>query len=93
MFVSKGIDTDVEVTYKEGRKHEKKKLDLMSLIDIKGWKAIGNKLPVQQIVSVDLIKQEKTAQPQVDLNAIKSEIQQEIEDEENQLGLFGGKEE
>ncbi|MEQ9008220.1 MAG: hypothetical protein RLP12_10070, partial [Ekhidna sp.] len=59
MFISKGINTDVEVTYKDGRKHEKKKLDLMNLIDIKGWKAIGNKLPVQQVISVDLIKEEK----------------------------------
>ena len=93
VFVSKGIETDVEVTYKEGRKHEKKKLDLMNLIDIKGWKAIGNKLPIQQVISVDLIQQEKPVQANIDLDAIKNEIQQEVEDEENQLGLFGGKKE
>ena len=90
VFISKGIDTDVEVTYKDGRKHEKKKLDLMSLIDIKGWKAIGNKLPVQQVISVDLIKSEKP-EPSIDLEAIKSTIQSEVEEEENQLGLFGEK--
>lgn len=115
MFISKGIETDVEVTYKDGRKHEKKKLDLMNLIDIKGWKAIGNKLPVQQVVSVDLIKNEETKQeeakkedkpastsdedkgnetssgvPKVDLSALKDEVKNEVEDEENQLGLFGG---
>ncbi|MEO9870916.1 DNA gyrase/topoisomerase IV subunit A [Ekhidna sp.] len=94
VFISKGIETDVEVTYKEGRKHEKKKLDLMSLIDIKGWKAIGNKLPVQQVISVDLIKDEKP-EPIIDLDAIKDTIKIEIEeeDEENQLGLFGEKKE
>ena len=98
VFISKGIETDVEVTYKDGRKHEKKKLDLMSLIDIKGWKAIGNKLPVQQVISVDLIKEEKPKEEPkqeqaIDLQAIKNTIQTEVEEEENQLGLFGGKKE
>ncbi|MEM7298343.1 MAG: DNA gyrase/topoisomerase IV subunit A, partial [Bacteroidota bacterium] len=79
MFISKGIDTDVEVKYKDGRKHEFKKLDLMNLIDIKGWKAIGNKLPIQQVISVDLVKSEK---PVLDLDAIKDEVKQEVEEEE-----------
>ena len=79
------------MTYKEGRKHEKKKLDLMSLIDIKGWKAIGNKLPVQQVISVSLVE---TEAPKLDLDAIKEEVKNEVEEEEkNQLGLFGGDEE
>ena len=87
IFISKGIQTDVEVKYKDGRKHETKKLDLMNLIDIKGWRAIGNKLPVQQVISVSLIQTEK---PSLDLDAIKDEIKQEVEEEEkNQLGLFG----
>ncbi|WP_420578422.1 DNA gyrase/topoisomerase IV subunit A [Ekhidna sp.] len=93
VFISKGIDTDVEVKYKDGRKHETKKLDLMNLIDIKGWKAIGNKLPVQQVISVDLIKDDKPKQAEVDLDAIKNTIKSEVEEEENQLGLFGGKKE
>jgi len=87
VFISKGIETDVDVKYKEGRKHEFKKLDLMNLIDIKGWKAIGNKLPVQQVIAVDLVKSEK---PKIDLDAIKDEVKHEVEEEEkNQLGLFG----
>ncbi|MBC6401816.1 MAG: DNA gyrase/topoisomerase IV subunit A [Ekhidna sp.] len=87
VFVSKGIATDIEVKYKEGRKHEVRRLDLMNLIDIKGWKAIGNKLPVQQVVSVKPVKTEKL---QIDLDAIKEEIKHEVEEEEekNQLGLF-----
>lgn len=87
LFVSKGIQADVEVTYKDGRKHEKKKLDLINLIDIKGWKAIGNKLPVQNVIKVDLLKTEK---PEVDLEALKDAVKSEVEEEEeNQLGLFG----
>ena len=88
IFISKGIDTNVEVTYKDGRKHEKKKLNLMNLIDIKGWKAVGNKFPIQQVISVNLIKDEKP-ESKVDLEAIKNVIQSEVEEEENQLGLFG----
>ncbi len=86
MFISKGIQADVEVTYKDGRKHSKKNLDLINLIDIKGWKAIGNKLPVQNVIKVDLVKSES---PSLDLEALKNEIKIEVEDEENQLGLFG----
>ncbi|MEM9339744.1 MAG: DNA gyrase/topoisomerase IV subunit A [Bacteroidota bacterium] len=86
VFVSKGIQADVEVTYKEGRKHEKKRLDLINLIDIKGWKAIGNKLPIQQVVNVELMESSK---PEVDLEILKDEVKGEVEDEENQLGLFG----
>ncbi len=92
-FVSKGIDTDVEVKFKDGRKHTTRKLDLMNLIDIKGWKAIGNKLPVQQVISVDLVKTEKAPEPALDLDAIKNEVKNEVEEEEkNQLGLFGSNE-
>ncbi|WP_424960985.1 DNA gyrase/topoisomerase IV subunit A [Ekhidna sp.] len=93
VFISKGIDTDVEVTYKDGRKHEKKKLDLMNLIDIKGWRAIGNKLPVQNVISVGLIKEEKPKENTIDLDEIKNTIKSEVEEEENQLGLFGEKKE
>ena len=53
MFISKGVQADVDVTYKEGRKHEVKKLDLINLIDIKGWRAIGNKLPIQNVIKVE----------------------------------------
>ena len=87
VFVSKGTEADVEVKYKEGRRHEVRKLNLMNLIDTKGWKAIGNKLPVQQVISVSMVKTEK---PQIDLDVIKEEVKHEVEEEErNQLGLFG----
>ena len=111
LFISKGIQADVEVTYKEGRKHVTKQIDLINLIDIKGWKAIGNKFPVQDIIKVELKKtveaapspvevepvKEVTEQekpevdttPSIDLAALKEEIKEEVEDEENQLGLFG----
>lgn len=87
MFISKGVQADVEITYKDGRKHEQKRLDLINLIDIKGWKAIGNKLPVQNVIKAELVKTEPVAP--IDLEALKDEVKNEVEDEENQLGLFG----
>ncbi len=85
IFISKGIRTEVEVTYKEGSKKEKKKFDLMSLIDVKGWKAIGNRLPVQQVIKVE---PSRTENPGTNLDALKEEVKNEVEKEEDQLGLF-----
>ncbi len=92
-FISKGIDADVEVTYKDGRKHETKKLDLINLIDIKGWKAIGNKLPVQNVIRVESVKSEKEPEPEIDIEALKSTVINEVEEEEKQMNLFGDKKE
>jgi topoisomerase-4 subunit A len=91
IFISKGIDADVEVTFKNGRSHEKKKLDLINLIDIKGWKAIGNKLPVQDVIRAELVVNEKAPKVEIDLEALKNEVKNSVEDEEKQLGLFGDK--
>lgn len=92
LFISKGVEADVDVTYKDGRKHETKKLDLMNLIDIKGWKAIGNKLPVQNVVRVEAsasIQKEPEPAAEVDLEALKSSVISEVEEEEKQMDLFG----
>jgi len=43
-----------EVTYKQGRKHTTKEFQLDSMIDVKGWKSVGNKLPIAKIVSVKM---------------------------------------
>ena len=91
IFISKGIDADVEVTFKNGRSHEKKKFDLINLIDIKGWKAIGNKMPVQDIIRAELVVTEKAPPIEIDLEALKNEVKSSVEDEEKQLGLFGDK--
>lgn len=39
---------------KKGKEVEEKTIDLTSLIDIKGWKALGNKFPIQQWNEVKL---------------------------------------
>lgn len=45
----------VTLTYKNGRKHETQELSLVSIIDVKGWKATGNKLTSEKVVNVELI--------------------------------------
>lgn len=92
LFANFGNDCQVKVTFKEGRKHEEKEMDLAELIDIKGWKAIGNKFPVQTVLNVEPMEEEKekevTVEEPVDLEKLKSDIIHEVENEENQLGLF-----
>lgn len=53
-FVGRGIENRVEVIYKDGRKKEKAKFRPSDLMDVKGWRAQGNKFPVQQIEKVEL---------------------------------------
>jgi topoisomerase-4 subunit A len=90
VFISKGIQTDVDVTYKDGRKHEVKRLDLMNLIDVKGWKAMGNKLPVQQVIKVDMVGGgvKKQTGSLFDLESLKAAVKDEVEKEEGQGKLF-----
>ena len=90
-FISKGVLADVDITYKEGRKHLNKKFDLINLIDIKGWKAIGNKLPVQNVIKVEMVESAPEKEPEpVDLEVLKTTVKREVEDEDEQLDLFGG---
>ena len=55
-YASASNDLLVEVTFKKSGKNEKKEVDLNELIDVKGWKALGNKFPVSKIVSIKTIK-------------------------------------
>lgn len=83
VFISKGIHANVEIIYKEGRKRKTKKLNLIQLIGIKSWKAMGNRLPVQNLVKVNLIENKK-----VDISSIEAKAEPEMENEQNQSRLF-----
>ncbi len=51
-----GNETELEMTIKMGSKGvEKKKIDLTDIIDIKGWKSIGNKFPFEKFHKLELI--------------------------------------
>lgn len=97
IFANVGNYAMVDVTYKEGRSKENQELDLTEVIDVKGWKAMGNKCPIQNIQEVSLIKKEIQQEDdeadddeKLDLENLKSSIKNEVEKEDNQLGLFGG---
>ncbi|MEQ8582929.1 MAG: DNA gyrase/topoisomerase IV subunit A [Marinoscillum sp.] len=106
IFANNSDNALISVTYKDGRKNETAELDLAEVIDVKGWKALGNKCPYQNILSATEIipkndekevddeeneLDEDNGESAVDLEALKSNIKHEVEEEDNQLGLFGGK--
>ena len=89
VFANNAKQTKVDVVYKEGNKKVKVEYDLSDLIEVKGWKAIGNKFPVQTVQEVEAQVLEEP-EPIPDLESIKNAVKDEVEDEDNQLGLFGG---
>ena len=80
------------MTYKEKNKKLQKILNLDSLIDVKGWKALGNKFPLQNVVKIESVSGVKEVEAQdpekEDIALLKSFIQEEVEREDNQIGLF-----
>ncbi|SIN76862.1 DNA gyrase/topoisomerase IV subunit A [Algoriphagus halophilus] len=86
------------VTLVKGKEEEVKDYDLDMLIDVKGWKAIGNKLSSHQVKDIKLIETQKSSSENTSAEDTDSE-DDEIEvgktidlsvkkDDEEQLGLF-----
>ena len=65
-------------------------LNLDTLIDVKGWKALGNKFLLQNLVKIEaVINEGELEKPEKeDIELLKSFIQEEVEREDNQIGLF-----
>ena len=77
----------VEIGYR--RKGEKTKsvreLDLSEMIDKKGWKAIGNKFPIQNIMTVeDRVAKKHPKEIQADIESLKSQVKAEVEAEDSE---------
>ena len=89
-FVSDAVKVAVSVTYKEKNKKLHKNLNLEALIDVKGWKALGNKFRIQNLVKIELSNKEIKFEDskKKDIELLKSLIQDEVEREDNQMGLF-----
>ncbi|GMQ28565.1 DNA gyrase/topoisomerase IV subunit A [Algoriphagus confluentis] len=90
----------VKVKVKKGKETEELEFDLEMLIDVKGWKAIGNKLSTFPVEEIHLIASE-VSQDRVEASQKeeKSAVEDELEigstidlspkkDDEEQLGLF-----
>ncbi len=88
-FINHGITYAVDVEIKRNNKNEILKLSLHDMIDVKGWKAQGVKLPFDQIINISDHK-EKITLPSEKFEAGDT-IEIDLKKRDNtseQLGLF-----
>ncbi len=95
LFATMSKNAKVDVTYRVKNKHQHEAFDLEELIDIKGWKAIGNKMPVQSLVKVEEKATESNQSAENEslsgLDQLKKAVRDEVEKEDDQqMGLFNG---
>ncbi len=70
-----GNESKVLVTINKGNKGvEKKEFDLQDLIEIKGWKAIGNKFPVEKFSKIELIQSEEIIEEIQDVSESEEDL-------------------
>ena len=89
-------DAQIEINYIENGKNEVKIIDLDLLIDVKGWKAIGNRLQYDKIKKIKLLSSKKEndqedAGKKEEKNQDKFDVGSQITlstDKDDQLGLF-----
>ncbi|KXX69765.1 DNA gyrase/topoisomerase IV subunit A [Flammeovirga sp. SJP92] len=55
LLVTTQLSPDVELKYTNGRKREKTKVNLKEFVEVKGWKALGNKLPYDKVTDAKLL--------------------------------------
>ncbi len=103
LFANNSDHSTVNISYKDGRKKEDKSLDLSEVIDVKGWRAMGNKCPIQNILEISFIAPESSvneeetqvngdgtpdSENKIDISSLKDSIKNAVEEEDSQLGLF-----
>ncbi len=88
-LVSTDKQPQVELQFvKEGEKESETTLyDVDMLIDVKGWRAIGNKLSPHKVKKVKLLASKEADDVEIKNVGARS-VQEEEEDEEDQLNLF-----
>ena len=84
-----------ELEYLKGRPKKKytEQLNLTELVDIKGWKARGNRLSKFEVVFVDLIKEEippatEEAEVEVKVKTADAKKNEDKKEETGQANLF-----
>ena len=99
-LVTTDSQAQVVVTVTKGKEDEQVEYDLEMLIDVKGWKAIGNKVSAYPVKEIQLIESEPTkAEESEDADEASTESDDQLEigttidltpkkDDEEQLGLF-----
>nr|MBS0037077.1 DNA gyrase/topoisomerase IV subunit A [Saprospiraceae bacterium] len=86
-----GLETNpiVKYTYKDGGKKVEEKLDVVDFIDVKGWRALGNRLYDGKVTEVELIserdKEAKSSKKQKEDKKDSGQITQ-AKDDDKELG-------
>ena len=94
VFVSLRDEVLVKINHKKSgeKRLSEEEMKLSDLIEIKGWKAQGNKFLSDQIKSIEEIIPQKEDGPDDDLEKLKAEVKNEIEsgeeDDSQQPSLF-----
>ena len=95
-FVSLNDEDEVICHYKSGKEKLTKTIKISEFIDVKGWKALGNKLTEGKLTSVELIKKEEPAKAEEEPTNEKSAPSAESESKPGktpkQASLFGEEE-
>jgi topoisomerase-4 subunit A len=79
-LVTTDAQAQVSVTFLKGKVEEQMDYDLEMLIDVKGWKALGNKLSANEVKEIKLIESEQVTEQAV---ATVDEHEEEIATEES----------
>lgn len=79
-LVTTDAQAQVSVTFLKGKVEEQMDYDLEMLIDVKGWKALGNKLSANEVKDLRLIESEQASEQAV---ARSDEQEEEIPTEES----------
>lgn len=97
-IVSTDKQPQVKAVLQKGNEKEEVEYDLDMLIDVKGWKAIGNKLSSHTVIQVSLlenemIEEEQATEAEPENNEDDMEVGSTLsfkikKDDEEQLGLF-----
>ncbi len=74
-FVTLHNNPEVELVFEEGKKKQTQLFNLNEIIEVKGWKAMGNKLVNGKVVSVAILNEEKIIEP--------IELDEETDDDED----------
>jgi topoisomerase-4 subunit A len=87
-LVTTDNDPQIEIEFRKGKGREKESAiyDFDMLIDVKGWKAIGNKLSQYDVTKVKLLESKKEEKPKEYKTG--DSIEFDVDDDKEQLGLF-----
>ena len=94
VLISSASNQEVEVGYEKQGNTEKTRLNLDDLIDVKGWKAIGNKLTYYKIKGINIVDQEKDKIVKGDQKSygvgatVELDLKKDQDKDDDQLDLF-----